>query len=222
MGISSVGGTSSSQAIFDGQPPPTNNAAQGDVASSAAFPLNQGASSFMSYADMEQNAKALREKAAADLAAMMPPKQSDMLEMLKDGVLSPEEATKCKRMSMDDKLAMLESWGMKPKHTSKDPSGVDNLFNHVVEAMKQGVGKQKIKFAGSKFKLVIKKGPNGELAAGFKRKKPSIFKRILNVVGKVLKSIGPFLNLIPGVGTLASMAVSAVGTLTERFTSPKK
>lgn len=55
--------------------------------------------------------------------------------------------------------------------------------------MVAGPGKQKLKYAGSKFKLQIKLGPNGELTAGFKRKKPSFFKKLLKGIGSVFKAV---------------------------------
>ncbi len=159
------------------------------------------------------------------LVAPVMPGKTDMLEMLKDGQLSAVEASTMKRASMTDKLALLESWGMKPKHTNKDPNGVDELFNHVVDSMQRGPGVEKgHQFAGSKFKIEVKRGPNGELTVGFKRKKPKfgffkkLFKKVLGFVTKPLSIVNPISKILSKVGipTFETIGKKLLGGFTQK------
>lgn len=147
---------------------------------------------------------------AAKLEELRPPTVDEIKAMLADGKLTPAEAAKMELAEDSTKLAMLESWGLKPKHTNKDPQGAMAIFSQVVGAMVKGpAGKQKLKYAGAKFKMHIKLGPNGELTAGFKRKKPSFLKKLLKVVIKVVGVVASVVgSLVGGVGAFIGRAIS--------------
>ncbi len=120
-------------------------------------------------------------------------------------------------MSLDDKKAFLEQFGVKGKHLKKaKPDEINKAFDQALDAMKQpGNTKFKTKIGGKKYEAKINLDANsGELSVNFKQKK-GFFGKLgdaLKKVGKIALTVAQF---IPGpVGVAARVAnavISAVG-----------
>jgi hypothetical protein len=121
------------------------------------------------------------------------------------------------QMSLDDKKAFLEQFGVKGKHLKKaKPEEINKAFDQAIDAMKApGSTKFKTKIGGKKYEAKINLDANtGELSVNFKQKKSFLSKvgDALKKVGKIALTVAQF---IPGpVGVAARVAnavISAVG-----------
>jgi hypothetical protein len=121
------------------------------------------------------------------------------------------------QMSLEDKKAFLEQFGVKGKHLKKaKPEEINKAFDQAIDAMKApGSTKFKTKIGGKKYEAKINLDANtGELSVNFKQKKSFLGKvgDALKKVGKIALTVAQF---IPGpIGVAARVAnavISAVG-----------
>lgn len=121
------------------------------------------------------------------------------------------------QMSLEDKKAFLEQFGVKAKHLKKaKPEEINKAFDQAIDAMKApGSTKFKTKIGGKKYEAKINlDAKTGELSVNFKEKKGFFGKLVdgLKKVGKIALQVAQF---IPGpIGVAARVAnavISAVG-----------